>query len=200
MSDFVAKHRIWISRLLGTGLFAVLLLNQSANAGTLLEPLLFALGLVLVGAGVGGRLWCALYISGNKNRSLVTTGPYSMTRNPLYFFSFLGFVGIGFTTKTFTIPALAAAMFALIYPGVIANEEKVLTKSFGAVFTDYCAKVPRFFPRLALFQEPTTYSVDPRRFREAIIDVLWFIWFVGLVVFLEALRTQGYVKPLLHLH
>ncbi|HEY9212134.1 MAG TPA: isoprenylcysteine carboxylmethyltransferase family protein, partial [Ancylobacter sp.] len=48
-----------------------------------------ATGLCLIMAAVIGRLWATLYIGGRKNASLVTAGPYSITRNPLYCFSII---------------------------------------------------------------------------------------------------------------
>jgi len=48
---------------------------------------LFFAGTLLAGVAVTGRAWSLMYISGKKNASLVTVGPYSLCRNPLYFFS-----------------------------------------------------------------------------------------------------------------
>lgn len=59
-----------------------------------MSTILFLLGLLLVGVATVGRLWCSLYISGHENSELITTGPYSLSRNPLYFFSLPGFAGI----------------------------------------------------------------------------------------------------------
>src|SRR4029453_14157849 len=42
-----------------------------------------------------GRTWTSLYIGGRKNRALLTKGPYSVVRNPLYCFSILGAAGCG---------------------------------------------------------------------------------------------------------
>ena len=45
--------------------------------------------------GIVGRLWSTLYIGGRKSAEVVTGGPYSMTRNPLYVFSTLAAAGVG---------------------------------------------------------------------------------------------------------
>ena len=44
------------------------------------------IGIILIMVGIIGRTWCAMYIGGNKLNRLVTEGPYSLTRNPLYVF------------------------------------------------------------------------------------------------------------------
>lgn len=50
--------------------------------------------LLLVIAGAFGRVWASLYLGGRKNATLVQAGPYSLCRNPLYFFSAVGALGI----------------------------------------------------------------------------------------------------------
>ena len=62
-------------------------------------------GLALVVLCITGRLWCILYVGNKKNLELVTRGPYSMTRNPLYFFSTLGAAGIGLMFGSLTVAA-----------------------------------------------------------------------------------------------
>lgn len=194
-----ATHRLAVSRVFALAFFLVVLAMESAHEGNLASTALFLLGLVLVGIATVGRLWCSLYISGHKNAALITTGPYSLSRNPLYFFSLLGFAGIGFASETLTLGFVLIAAMLVGYPAVIRQEEAVLRERFGAAFEDYCMRVPRFLPRLSGYVEPETYVVNPRLFRRTMLDVVWFIWFVGILEFVEALHEYHYVKPLIHL-
>jgi protein-S-isoprenylcysteine O-methyltransferase Ste14 len=198
-AQYFAAHRLRVSRIFALAFFLVVLAMESAHEGSLVSTVLFLLGLLLVGVATVGRLWCSLYISGRKNAELITTGPYSLSRNPLYFFSLLGFAGIGFASETVSLGAVLAAAMLVGYPAVIRQEEAVLRERFGAEFEAYCARVPRFLPRLSGYVEPETYSVNPRLFRRTMLDVVWFIWFVGLLEFVEALHEYHYVQPLIHL-
>ena len=194
-----AIHRILISRFFALVFLLLVIFTESAQQESLVSDFLFLLGLLLVSLATAGRLWCAVYINGYKNKALVSEGPYSLTRNPLYFFSLIGFVGVGFATETFTIPLAALLLFGLLYPQVIKKEETKLRSLFGTAFDEYCARTPRFFPNLRLFREPESYSLDTRRFRRAIWDVLWFLWLVGLIEITEALRRHDIIQPLLRL-
>lgn len=198
-TDFFAAHRILVSRFFSILFFAAILATESRQEGRILAPALFFIGLLLVGIGTVGRLWCSVYISGYKNAELVTAGPYSLSRNPLYFFSFLGFVGLGFVTETVTVPLVLALSFGVAYPLIISREEQYLSAKFGDAFTAYAARTPRFFPRLTGLREPESWSVNPRLFRRTMGDVLWFVWLVGVIEVVEALHELNIVVPLIAL-
>jgi protein-S-isoprenylcysteine O-methyltransferase Ste14 len=187
---FVQQHRILVSRMFVALFFVAVLLSEPALEGTLAATALFLAGLALVGVATVGRLWCSLYISGNKDTELVTVGPYSVTRNPLYFFSFIGFVGVGLATETLTFALVLGAFFAIVYPFVIADEERFLASHFGTAFADYCARTPRFVPRWSHYVEPQTWRVDTRLFRRTMRDVVWFVWLVALIELVEALHEH----------
>lgn len=153
--------------------------------------ILFLSGCVLVAIASLGRLWCSLYIAGYKTDHLVVLGPYSVSRNPLYFFSLLGGVGVGFATETFTIPLLILIMFALYYPFVIRHEENKLKKIYGDQYDAYVCSVPQFWPKWRFLKEPQEYAVTPRIFRKHIFSALWFFWIIGILELLEMLREQG---------
>jgi protein-S-isoprenylcysteine O-methyltransferase Ste14 len=84
------------------------------NSYYILSKAMIIAGCLLIGCATVGRLWCAQYIAGYKNDVLVKWGPYSICRNPLYFFSLLGGIGVGLCTESFTLTAIIAAVFAAI--------------------------------------------------------------------------------------
>lgn len=195
------RRRILLSRLVIWPLGALLL---ATGSGWETRPpwggLLYLAGCLLVGVATIGRLWCSLYICGRKTRELVTSGPYSMSRNPLYFFSAIGAVGVGLGTETFTVPAVLLLLFAVAYPVVIRDEERKLRALHGDVFDAYVVRTPRFFPRLSARSEPESYTVNPRGFRNALFDALWFVWLIGLLELAESAREAGLVPSLLTLY
>ncbi len=189
----VEKYRIFLSRIAATiGLFFLCSTNSYWEIkNETVTFFLFFIGIILVGIASLGRMWCSLYIASYKDNTLITKGPYSLCRNPLYFFSMIGIVGIGFATETFTFPIVFIIIFSSYYPFVIKSEEKRLKKLFEVTFEEYKQKVPVFFPRLSTFEEPDNYTVNPVVYRRHIFSALWFIWIVGLLEVIEGMRDVG---------
>jgi len=150
LTDYFRTHRIVASRAFAVMGLCVLLVTESAWDSTWLELGTFLAGVVLVGIATVGRLWCSVYISGYKTTKLITVGPYSITRNPLYFFSALGFVGVALVSEALILPMLVVALLMVFTPSVIEQEERVLAAKFGEEFSTYCRRTPRFWPRLSV--------------------------------------------------
>ena len=134
--DRTKKYRIQITRIFAIVMGFLILFSGSKWEETYKfgSVMIFMIACFLVGIASLGRLWCSLYISGYKKSQLVTVGPYSMCRNPLYFFSFIGAVGVGCGTETLIIPLILLIAFGLYYPSVIKSEEKDLQKIHGEAF------------------------------------------------------------------
>jgi protein-S-isoprenylcysteine O-methyltransferase Ste14 len=195
--SFSRKYRMFISRLFVAIIVALLIFSGSKwETRPVMSGILFMIGVMLVGMATVGRLWCALYISGYKSNTLITIGPYSISRNPLYFFSFLGAAGVGLTTETILIPIIIIICFAILYPLVILSEQKKLVEIHKDAFVEYCKSTPVFFPKLSLFKEPAEYTVKPVIFRKAMFEVMWFVWLLGLTELAEALHDAR-VLPIL---
>ncbi|TFH42699.1 MAG: isoprenylcysteine carboxylmethyltransferase family protein, partial [ANME-2 cluster archaeon] len=121
----VEKIRIRVSQIFAISLIIIIAVSNSAweHKAPFVSTFLFLIGIVLVGIASMGRLWCSLYIAGYKTDKLITEGPYSMCRNPLYFFSLLGALGVGFASETCLIPLIILLAFSMYYPFVIKSEE-----------------------------------------------------------------------------
>ena len=90
----LAKYRMYFLRASIVFLIILSITNDSFRAYTLeintLESLQMSIfGFILVVFGCFVRIWASLYIEGNKTKNLITAGPFSMVRNPLYFFSLI---------------------------------------------------------------------------------------------------------------
>jgi protein-S-isoprenylcysteine O-methyltransferase Ste14 len=159
----------------------------------IVDVMLETLGFFLVMTAAFGRIWCSLYISGYKTKLLITDGPYSMVRNPLYFCSLLGVIGLGLAAESFLLAAILALLFFIYYPLVIHEEEKKLLQIHGNDFHEYMLKTPCLIPKLSLLKEPVTYVVDVRRFRKSFFDAMWFVWIFGLLQVVERLHETSQI-------
>jgi hypothetical protein len=96
-----------------------------------------------------------------KDEQLATTGPYSVTRNPLYLGSFL--LAAGFIIAGYSLWAglLVGVYFGVFYYAVIRNEERDLRKRFGAEFEAYAARVPLFLPAVRARADEVSKAKSP---------------------------------------
>jgi len=134
------------------------------------------LGFFLLVVAALGRVWCLSFIAGVKNEILVTEGPYSAVRNPLYGFNFLGMMGLGLAVENPPLALLLAIGFAVFYPSVVRREEAQLARRFGDVYIAYRAATPRWIPDWSAYREPESWVISPRRFRKGLLDAMWFLW------------------------
>lgn len=136
LRQFVSHHRIVTSAAFGA-LFLGL-------ADPSIRSFLVGLPLVILGELI--RTWSSGHI--RKDHALATDGPYSLTRNPLYFGSFVLGLGFALMANGWAVLFGFVLLFGLIYDATIEDEEQKLLKRFGETFTGYCREVPRFFPRM----------------------------------------------------
>ncbi|MGC8743562.1 MAG: methyltransferase family protein [Verrucomicrobiia bacterium] len=198
--NVVAGARIKLSRIfLGLVICLFLITQHRIPEGGLIDLTMESISVILIFIGVCGRLWCTLFISGYKTSSLITVGPYSISRNPLYFFSFLAIFGIALETEMFTFIGLVLIGFAIFYPTVILKEEEYLRQIYGEKFDEYCKRVPRFFPNFKLYNEPEKYVFDTRLYRRAFLDGIWFVFAYPLLEIIEKLHSHHFLPVLLTL-
>lgn len=170
------KLRILLSRLFVAAVFALALASPSAWSGNLLaSQLLFAGGLSLATIGCLGRVWCLAHIAGRKDRELVTAGPYSLCRNPLYLFSLVGAAGVAMATGTLTVPAIVVVAFLVTYPSIIRHEERRLATLYGQDYQDYLRSTPALFPNFRNYRPAGATTIDHHKFGHGVVDAAWFV-------------------------
>jgi protein-S-isoprenylcysteine O-methyltransferase Ste14 len=80
-------------------------------------------------------------------KKLVTDGPYSVVRNPMYWAVvsiIFGEAAIFHSTSLLDLAAVFGLVVSIFVPFA---EEPTLRGSFGAEYEEYCRRVPRWFPR-----------------------------------------------------
>ncbi|UCI07945.1 methyltransferase family protein [Mesorhizobium sp. B1-1-8] len=173
-------------------LFAALLFGQSSFAPeTWMHESIEMFGVLLIFLGIVGRLWSTLYIGGRKSSEVVTGGPYSITRNPLYVFSTVAAAGVGAQIGSFSGIILFALLCAGAFHIVILREEKFLRQALGAPYEAYLARVPRFFPNLSLYQEGDTGSFKPRLLLTTLLDGLVFLVALPAFELIDGAQQSG---------
>lgn len=196
MMEMIERYRTKLSQALAVIFILVFAFSNNALEWTYpaIPGVMMLAGCTLVGIATVGRLWCALYIAGYKTDKLITSGPYSMCRNPLYFFSLLGGIGVGLCTEYLTLAAVIIVAFIGIYPVTIKREEERLLSIYGDEYRAYMKKVPRFIPNPRLLREPGQYVVNAKIFRREVCDALCFAAAVGLFEMIEQFDEIGLIK------
>jgi protein-S-isoprenylcysteine O-methyltransferase Ste14 len=128
--------------------FAMILLMKPS-----LISILAGFPLVLIGEIL--RIWAVSY-AGSETRTtegvggsnLVTQGPFSCVRNPLYLGNVLIYTGIGIMSFSLFpyLQIFAFLFFTFQYYCIILNEEEYLKNTFGENFSIYLKTVNRFIP------------------------------------------------------
>jgi len=76
--------------------------------------------------------------------TIVETGPYRFTRNPIYLGMFLGLVGLAIAFDNLWLLAMLVPFALVIRYGVVAREEAYLERKFGDAYRQYRARVRRW--------------------------------------------------------
>ena len=156
-------------------------------------------GILLIVVCILGRTWSSLYIAGRKGRELVTNGPYSTCRNPLYFFSIIGAAGMGAQSGSVVIGAICGVIATIVFYVVATQEEKLLIEVHGKAYRNYLAAVPRFLPKPRLWHDSKTLTIQPPRVLMTFADALLFLLAVPIAEASEYLREAGTIPTLLML-
>jgi protein-S-isoprenylcysteine O-methyltransferase Ste14 len=110
------------------------------------------LGVLIVMAGEGLRVWAVRHIGViSRTRSdrlgpLVTTGPFSLMRNPLYAGNLLLWLGLSLSARLIWLAPFVVGCLVVAYHAIVKWEEELLAARLGRDYRAYVARVPRWVP------------------------------------------------------
>ena len=191
------KSRIYTTRIFAAVVIFALLFTAPLTDLRLVAQWIGYLALV---AATIGRMICTIYVGGRKNAELVAIGPYSVVRNPLYVFSFLGVLGIGLISGMVSIAVLLVLAFVIYYSQVVDREEKFLEERFGQIFRDYKSRTPAWIPDFKLWQSPESLSVNPKFVLITLRDGVWFLLAWPILALIAYAQDAGFLPVLLRLY
>lgn len=121
----LARWRVPLGYLLG---IVVLLLASPTRSSLTIGAAVGALGEAL-------RIWAAGHLE--KGREVTRTGPYAITRHPLYAGSSVMGLGFAIAAHSVVVGVLVTLYLVLTIAAAVRSEEAHLTEKFGAVYPDY---------------------------------------------------------------
>jgi protein-S-isoprenylcysteine O-methyltransferase Ste14 len=153
----------WLSGVLFIGGMAMSIVSLQLVLQDSLEPIdaldttvLHVIGIVLAAAG-GSAVFLAqlgmgaswrIGVSDDQDTDLVTTGWFSLVRNPIYSAMIVGWTGFALMVPTWLSIAAVFVIAAGLELQVRSVEEPYLIRSHGDEYRAYSSRVGRFLPRV----------------------------------------------------
>ncbi|MFH1377846.1 MAG: isoprenylcysteine carboxylmethyltransferase family protein [Planctomycetota bacterium] len=200
---FIAHRRIVVS-LVALSIPAFLIFGKPVE-GTWKPiglPMQIIGGIVLF-IGLWIRFYATCWISGYKNRALLTDGPYRHVRHPLYLGNTLASLGVGLISLSPWVLGISALVMGPVFFGTALYEERKLTEWFGDAYTEFMKRTPRFCPRSWSFNFPDYAPMPFGIIREA-FTALGYILIAALLTVINWMVASGawsncpYIKPIFH--
>jgi protein-S-isoprenylcysteine O-methyltransferase Ste14 len=107
-------------------------------------------GIGLMGLGQCIRLWGVSHMGMAARsqtavvRKLIYTGPYELSRNPLYIANIIIFTGLAMATGGPVMAVEYGLGFTLYFNIIVRYEEDFLEKRLGEIYRSYLNRVPRW--------------------------------------------------------
>jgi protein-S-isoprenylcysteine O-methyltransferase Ste14 len=141
-------HRLAVIFIAFTGTFSAI--GASFLPGGSKRDGLVLVGDILATFGLAYSVWGLAYLRRSfsiipEARRLVTGGPYSLSRHPVYLGEVTTAIGINLATAGWP-GAVAIAYFVICELLRIRWEEGVLERAFPDQYPPYAGRVPRYFP------------------------------------------------------
>lgn len=141
------------------------------------DLVVWPLGLLLFGLGWALRMWAQKYLGYRLRikRSITTSGPYALVRNPIYIGNTLIILGAVIMSEVLWMIPVALLWCGMVYSLVVRYEEQLLAAKYGGEYLDYLAAARRWLPRLTSPAGGTRFPSSPRQILLAELYVVFNI-------------------------
>ncbi len=151
-SDSGPSFRTWPPLAVGVPLGLGLLISALVGDPLAASSLLAVSGWLLVVAFVVWNGWALVMIArhrtallpGGATRTVIDSGPFARSRNPLYLGLLAGSAGVALLAGSLWALVALPAEWALLTWGAVVPEERYLAGKFGAAYAEYTSRVPRW--------------------------------------------------------
>ena len=107
--------------------------------------MVFVLALALIAWAIVTITWAGSNVPTNlPTTTIVESGPYRFTRNPIYLGVFLGLIGLAIAFDNLWLLLMLVPFALVIRFGVVAREEAYLERKFGDDYRGYRSRVRRW--------------------------------------------------------
>jgi protein-S-isoprenylcysteine O-methyltransferase Ste14 len=159
-------------------------------AGSWAHLIVDSCGWVLFLAGAAVRFWSTLYIGGRKRDTIVAEGPYSVCRNPLYGGSLLIALSAAFFLESVVLAAALLITQIAYLLTTVPQEEAGLERLHPTTFPEYCARVPRAWPKPSLWHTPARLDIDVAALGQEWARASRWIWLPIIARVIAHLRAE----------
>jgi len=136
------------------------------------------LGMLLFAMGWALRMWAQKHLGYRLTikRTVTTSGPYALVRNPIYIANTLVIVGTVVMSEVLWMIPVTLLWCAMTYALVVRYEEQHLAVTYGGDYVHYLVATPRWLPRL---ESPSGHAHFPSSSSQIVLAELYVIFIVA---------------------
>ena len=195
----IRKSRIFLLRLSCIPLiFLAVFVRPRWSVGSDTAFVIELCGYLFLLAGLAVRMWSILYIGGRKSQQLITAGPYSLCRHPLYIGTFLLAIGAAVCFENVLLLAAIILLFIPLHLIVARLEDHHLELRFPREYCVYAQRVPSFWPRFRNYHGKKELLISTRVIGRVMLDTMAVLLIPQLEDLLEVLHDTGVIPVLWH--
>jgi protein-S-isoprenylcysteine O-methyltransferase Ste14 len=151
-SDRGPSFRMWPPVAVGGPLGFGLLISWLVGDPLAISSMMVVLGWLLVTAFLAWNGWAIVTIArhrtallpGVATRTVIDSGPFARSRNPLYLGLLAGAAGVALLAGSLWALIALPLEWALLRWGAVVPEERYLAGKFEAAYAEYTSRVPRW--------------------------------------------------------